>query len=174
MGWKESCVMDERMKFIVECESGNWSMAEACRRVRISRKTGYKWLSRYEEEGVDGLKDRSCASRGHPNAVDARTEHSVLEMKRRHMTFGPAKIRVRLMQDDPERVWPAASTMGDILKRHGLVVPRTKRRRATPSTQPLRHCTQPNDLWCADFKGWFCTTDGARCDPLAQSAALSR
>ena len=174
MGWKESCVMDERMKFIVECESGNWSMAEACRRVRISRKTGYKWLSRYEEEGVDGLKDRSCASRGHPNAVDARTEHSVLEMKRRHMTFGPAKIRVRLMQDDPERVWPAASTMGDILKRHGLVVPRTKRRRATPSTQPLRHCTQPNDLWCADFKGWFCTTDGARCDPLTITDGASR
>ena len=101
MGWKESCVMDERMKFIVECESGNWSMAEACRRARISRKTGYKWMSRYGEEGVDGLKDRSCASRGHPNAVDARTEHGVLEMKRR---------------------------------------------RATPSTQPLRHCAQPNDV----------------------------
>lgn len=174
MGWKASCVMDERMKFIVDCESGNLSMAESCRRAGISRKTGYKWLGRYVEEGLDGLQERSRASLRHPNAVEARTEQAILEMKRRHMTFGPAKIRVRLMHDEPEGVWPAVSTVGDILKRHGLVVSRKKRRRATPSSEPLRHCTQANDVWCADFKGWFCTRDGARCEPLTISDGASR
>lgn len=174
MGWKASCVMDERMKFIVDCESEELSMAEACRRAGISRKTGYKWLGRYEEEGLEGLKERSRASSRHPNAVEACTEQAILEMKRRHMTFGPAKIRVRLMHDAPEAQWPAVSTMGDILNRHGLVVPRKKRRRATPSAQPLRHCTRANDVWCADFKGWFCTRDGAHCEPLTITDGASR
>jgi putative transposase len=166
MVWKASCVMDERMKFIVECQSGNWNMAEACRRASISRKTGYKWLERYDVEGLDGLKDHSRASARHPNAVDEATEQAVLNMKHNHMGFGPAKIRARLMALQPHRLWPAASTMGEILKRHGLVIPRKKRRHASPCSQPLSHCTQANDVWCADFKGWFRTGDGERCEPL--------
>lgn len=174
MGWKASCVMDERIKFIVDCHSGHWSMAEACRRVGISRKTGYKWLERYGEDGLDGLRDKSRASVGHPNAVDEATEQAVLAMKRKHVQFGPAKVRVRLMKTEPHRRWPAASTIGDILKRHGLVVPRKRRRHATPTSQPLSHCTEANDVWCADFKGWFYTGDGQRCEPLTITDGASR
>jgi len=174
MGWKASCVMDERMKFIVECKSGDWCMAQACRRAGISRKSGYKWLKRYAEDGLDGLEDRSRAPTGHPNAVDEASGQAILAMKRKHLQFGPAKVRVRLMQAHPDRHWPATSTIGDILKRHGLVVPRKKRRHATPTSEPLGHCTQANDVWCADFKGWFCTGDGQRCEPLTISDGASR
>lgn len=174
MGWKASCVMDERMKFMVECHSGDWSMAEACRRAGISRKSGYKWLERYAEQGLDGLKDRSRASTQHPNTVDEATEQAILDMKHKHMNFGPAKVRVRLMTLQPARPWPATSTIGDILKRHGLVVARKKRKHASPASQPLGHCTQPNDVWCADFKGWFRTGDGERCEPLTITDADSR
>ena len=166
MAWKVSCVMDERMKFIVDCASGQWSMAEVCRRSGISRKTGYKWLDRYTEQGVDSLKDRSRVPHHHPNEVDAETEERIVEYKNKHMLWGPLKVRAQLLKDFSQRPWPAASTIGDILKRRGLVVARIKRNHATPSQTPLAHCGAPNDVWCADFKGWFRTGDGTRCDPL--------
>ena len=74
----------------------------------------------------------------------------------------------------PEIEWPAASTIGEILRRHGLTVPRKKRSRATPSSQPLAHASGPNTVWCADFKGWFRCQAGARCDPLTITDNYSR
>ena len=174
MSWKVSCVMEERMRFVVECRSGNWSMAEVCRRCGISRKTGYKWLERYGEGDVEGLKDRARAPWSHPNAVDAATEHEILAFKRAHILWGPGKLLAKLQEREPQRTWPAASTIGDMLKRHGLVVRRRKRNHATSSSQPLAHCAGANDVWCADFKGWFRTGDGKRCDPLTITDASSR
>jgi len=81
MSWKASCVMDERVRFIADCLSGNWSMAELCRRYGISRKTGYKWVERYGREGIDGLKERSRAPLSHPNAVGAQAEEMVVVCK---------------------------------------------------------------------------------------------
>ena len=174
MSWKVSCVMSERMKFIVESESGQWSMSEMCRRHGVSRKTGYKWLRRYMEDGVDGLKNRSRAPQYHPNAVDAETEEAIVLCKQLHMLDGPRKVRARLLREQPDRAWPAASTMGDLLKRRGLVVPRKTRRHATPSIQPLSHCAAANEVWCIDFKGWFLTGDGTKCEPLTIMDAHSR
>lgn len=174
MAWKVSCVMDERLKFLSDCLSGEFSMAEACRRHGVSRETGYKWLARYRELGVEGLQDRSRAPVTHPNAVGTEMEDAVLTFKRKHMLWGPRKIRDALVLKEPQVVWPAASTIGEILDRHGLVARRRRRRHATPSCAPLAHCAASNDVWCVDFKGWFRTGDGARCDPLTITDGATR
>jgi putative transposase len=174
MGWKETCIMEERFKFIQECQSGDESLAELCRRYGVSRKTGYKWLERYREDGLDGLRDQSRAADCHPNEVLEEVAGEVLEMRRRHPHWGPAKLRVRLQREAPEIIWPAASTIGAILKRAGLTVPRKYRRKATPSQNPLRQAAAANQVWSADFKGWFRCGDGRRCDPLTMTDGHSR
>jgi transposase InsO family protein len=90
------------------------------------------------------------------------------------MRWGPRKLKRILERDEPGRSWPAASTIGALLRREGLVVPRKKRRRTTPYSEPLAHADGPNRVWCADFKGWFRTADGERIDPLTISDAHSR
>jgi putative transposase len=174
MPWKDTCPMKERSRFVVEYESGRYSMAELCRMYGISRPTGYKWIGRYEAEGPPGLGDRSRAPRRHPNAVPAESEAMVLETRATYPTWGPKKLRAWLQAHRPTRCWPAASTLGEILKRHGLTVPRKRRRRTPPYTEPFAACDGPNAVWCIDFKGWFRTGDGTRCDPLTVSDAYSR
>jgi transposase InsO family protein len=90
------------------------------------------------------------------------------------MSWGPRKLKRVLEREAPQRAWPASSTMGALLAREGLVVPRKKRRRASPYTQPFAGADAPNRVWCADFKGWFQTGDGERIDPLTISDACSR
>jgi putative transposase len=174
MGWKETCVMEERFKFVQEFQTDDWSFAELCRRYGVSRQTGYKWLGRYAAAGLEGLRDESRAPDHHPNEVLAEVADAVLEMRREHPHWGPLKLRRRLQREGPEILWPAASTMGEILKRAGLTVPRKQRRRATPSPSPLSHAAAANGVWSADFKGWFRCGDGSRCDPLTRSDGYSR
>jgi transposase InsO family protein len=174
VGWKETSVVDERLQFIGECKSGEWSMAEVCRRFEISRITGYKWLKRYEEEGWEGLKDRSHAPHHNPRQVAEEVEEAIVEARAAHPYWGPVKLRTWLQRSEPKIQWPAASTVGEILRRHGLAVPRKKRFKAPPNSEPLKEANGPNRIWCADFKGWFRCLDGSRCDPLTISDAYSR
>lgn len=166
MPWKETCVMEERMKFVMERELEELPLAALCRKYGVSRPVGYKWLRRYEEGGVEGLRDRSRAPKHHPNGVPAQMEEAIVQLRTKRRYWGPRKIRARLVRRHPQQKWPAASTIGEILKRHGLTVPRKGRRRAPPSGRPLSKSEGPNTLWCADFKGWFRTGDARRCDPL--------
>jgi putative transposase len=166
--------MEERFKFIQEYQNEEESFAELCRRYGVSRKTGYKWVERYGAEGLDGLRDRSRAAEYHPNEVLKEVSDEVLEMRRRHPHWGPAKLRVRLQREAPEIIWPAASTIGEMLKRAGLTVRRRHRQRATPSQSALNHAAAANQVWSADFKGWFRCGDGSRCDPLTMSDGYSR
>lgn len=175
MGWKETCAVEERYQFIQECKLKEWSIAELCRRYGISRKTGYKWLARYEEERLKGLMDRSRAPRNHPNQVAPEVAEAVIELRRQYRLWGPEKLHARLQTDVPETRWPAPSTMGELLKRRGLTSSSSKRRRRTdPSLNPLSHAAGANQVWCADFKGWFRCGDGTRCDPLTITDAYSR
>lgn len=166
--------MDERRKFVREHRRQAVSMSELCSRFGISRRTGYKWLARFDELGEPGLSDRSRAPAKHPNTTPQELENVIVELRRAHMRWGPRKLRAWLKTRRPEREWPAASTFGDILRRHGLVLPFTARRRCPPFTHPLAHANGPNAVWCADFKGWFRTIDGSRCDPLTITDAYSR
>jgi len=174
MAWKASCVMDERVKFVARALEGSESMTAVCARFGVSRKTGYKWLTRYEAEGVEGLAERSRAPHSHPATTPLPVREAVIAMKRHYPGEGPKKIRVLLMRRYPDQPWPAVSTIGAILKQAGLVESRPRRQKAAPSSQPLRHATAPNDVWTADFKGWFLTGDGRRCTPLTVSDAYSR
>ena len=99
---------------------------------------------------------------------------AILALRRAHPHWGPKKLRAILPEREPRRAWPAASTMGDLLRREGLSQPRRRTRYVVPLTQPLAAAQAPNDVWTADFKGWFRTADGTRCDPLTVADACSR
>jgi transposase InsO family protein len=173
MPWTKTTAQEERARFIRLIREMTLPFTEACELVGISRKTGYKWLGRFESEGGAGLADRSSAPRSHPNAVTADVRERVLDFRRAHRSWGPDKLLVGLEREDPETDWPAASTVAVMLKAAGLVTPRRRRRRTPPMTQPFAPCTQPNDLWCIDFKGQF-PVGGRLCYPLTITDAFSR
>ncbi len=140
----------------------------------MSRKTGYKWFERYGEVGVAGLVDRSRAPRQHPQAMTDEIAECCVAVRRAHPSWGPAKVRAWLERRAPRTQWPAASSIGTLFDREGLTIKRRLRRRSSPSSTPFAHCGAANDVWCIDFKGWFRTDDGARCEPLTLSDAHSR
>jgi putative transposase len=174
MHWKASSVVDERTRFVLERERGLHTMTELCEVYNITRETGYYWLRRYQQGGLEALQDRDRAPRQHPNQTPEEIEEAVLELRRAHMSWGPRKLKRVLEREESQRPWPAASTIGEMLAREGLVVARKKRRRAPPYTQPFASADAPNRVWCADFKGWFRTGDGERIDPLTITDACSR
>ena len=175
MPWRETCAMDERMRFIVEHERGDVGMAELCRAHGISRKTGYKWLERYRGGGLAGLAERSRAPRRRPGMTDPAVVARIVAARGEHPTWGPRKLVAWLGRREPGLALPAPSTAGEALRRAGLVVPRRRRGRATPSGGgPLGACAEANAVWCADFKGQFRTRDGTWCYPLTISDAASR
>src|SRR6267378_8272715 len=174
MPWKAISVMEEKLRFILEYESDEYSMSELCQRYNISRETGYLTLRRYRATGLAGLLPHSHAAHRHHNQTPEEIEQKVLELRQAHMRWGPRKLKRILERDEPGRNWPVASTIGALLKREGLVVARKKRLHTAPYTQPLAHAQECNRVWCADFKGWFRTGDGERIDPLTISDAYSR
>lgn len=174
MSWKETCPMDQRLQFIGLYLSHEYSMAALCRQFGISRKTGYKLVQRYIQEGVCGLSDRSRAPHNHSNQVSLLVEQLILDTRQRFPHWGPRKLRAWLMRNQPEVNWPAASTIGVILNRHGLTVPRKRCRRTQPYSEPFKSCDRPNAVWSADFKGWFLTGDKTRCEPLTITDNYSR
>src|SRR5262249_14155751 len=174
MGWMETCAVDERMRFVMAVESQEEPFAVVCRRFGVSRKTGYKWLARYETDGVSGLLDRSRAPHDHPQAIAAAIRERCLAVRRAHPTWGPVKVRAWLERRKPDIGWPSASTIGALFDREGLTWKRRLRRRCPPPAAPFANCDEANDVWCIDFKGWFRTGDGGRCEPLTLSDAYSR
>lgn len=166
--------MHEKLQFIFAYERHELTLTELCERFGIARETGYVWLRRYQQSGPDGLRELNRAPRSHPNQTPPAIERAVLDLRQAHGRFGPRKLKRILEDKEPSQVWPATSTIGEIIKRAGLVVPRKKRRRTEPYTQPLAHAEESNRVWCADFKGWFQTQDGTRIDPLTVSDAYSR
>jgi putative transposase len=172
MPWKETCVMRERIGLINKYVSGDFGISELAREYEVSRKTVYKWLERFERDGWEGMQDQSKAPEHHPNAVPEQIEQAILELKARKPLWGAPKLRAKLLEKLDK--CPAESTISQILRRHGLSHPAKRRRRATPSQQPLSHCQQCNQIWCADFKGWFRTGDGCKCTPLTISDGHSR
>jgi transposase InsO family protein len=166
--------MEEKLRFVFAYERKEWSMSGLCREFGISRETGYVWLRRYRLMGAAGLMELDRSPVHSPNRTAEGIEQAVLELRQAHMTWGPRKLKRVLERDQPGRVWPAASTIGAMLKRAGLVVARRKRRKAEPYTEPLGHAVEANRVWCADFKGWFRCGDRTRIDPLTISDAWSR
>lgn len=164
--------MDERLKFVARLLDGE-KMAGLCREFGISRKTGYKVFRRYRDYGLDGLTDRSRRPYRQANQLPFQVESRIVQLKQEHPSWGAPKIREKLRRMNLGVQTPAISTVHAVLDRHGLV---TRRRRHRPRAQgtPLSQPLQPNDLWCADYKGEFMLADHRYCYPLTVSDSASR
>lgn len=173
MPWKETSVMDERMRFVIRLKDGE-SMALLCREFGISRKTGYKILDRYEECGLEGLSDRTRRPHRYANQLPEQIEAAIVQSKRDKPNWGARKIRERLLRSLPHGIKvPARSTIHAILDRHGLVS-RSRRSRTRAEGTPLSAGLAPNDLWCTDFKGEFQLANKQYCYPLTVTDHSSR
>tara|TARA_Y100001933_G_C18927315_1_gene533737 strand:+ start:79 stop:1257 length:1179 start_codon:yes stop_codon:yes gene_type:complete len=176
MPWKESNVLHERIKFVNEAIEGQWSVTDLCRKYGISRKTGYKFLERFRDHGLDGLMDRSRAPESQPNRVSGEMIDTLIDRRIQYPTWGPRKVLRSLQRENPAIIeWPAISTVGEIFKRHGLVKSKKKRRpNGLYHRGPGDPANRPNQTWCADHKGPFRTADGYIVNPLTVSDEYSR
>lgn len=172
MPWKACKPMDERLKFIARLLDGE-KMAPLCREFSISRKTGYKLLKRYNDSGLQALTDRSRRPYRHANQLPFQIETLIVRLKQEKPAWGAPKIRERLRRLYPDVHCPAISTVHATLDRHGLVQ-RRKRRRNHPSGTVLSNASEPNALWCADYKGEFMLADRRYCYPLTITDFVSR
>lgn len=173
MPWKAQDPQKERMRFVVEHEKGLYSMKELCERFGISRETGYTLLRRWKEEGVEAVKERSRAPK-HRQSVAEEIQAILLEARRAHSHWGPRTILAVLQKEHPELELPAASTVGDLYKREGLVRSRPRPRRWRHPGRSSLVASEPNQLWSTDFKGQFRTSDGKTCYPLTVADAHTR
>jgi len=174
MPWKETNTMDQRLRFIGDVLRDEESFSELCRRYGISRETGYKWRSRYLEDGAAALSDRPRAPKRHPNATAPKVVELLLEARRAHPRWGPRKLVAVVGREYPGLVLPSASTVGELLRRNGLTVARRRRRSAEGPASHLGSQEGPNATWAIDFKGHFRTRDGRYCYPLTLQDGHSR
>lgn len=170
MGWKESERVSERLEFCRLHEVGGIGMSELCRRFGVSRKTGYKWLSRWQQEGEAGLQDRSRRPLRSPRKSSDEVERAVVELRRDKPHWGGRKIR-HVLQSRGLLEVPSASSITRILHRHGLIDPSVSEKH-----KPWNRFEKPfpNDLWQVDFKGDFSMSGGGRCYPLTLLDDCSR
>ena len=174
MPWSETGRMDERARFVIEALEGWTSMSELCEKFGVSRRIGYKWVRRFERGGFAALEDRSRARKAQAAATPPEVVAEIVALRQKHPTWGPRKLRARLAVLKPEVRWPAGSTIGELLKREGLVKPRRRRQRSGVWASPRTEADQPNRVWTADFKGEFRLGCGRLCYPLTVVDACTR
>jgi putative transposase len=172
MPWRECCKMDERLRFVARLLEGE-KMAVLCREFDISRKTGYKIFERYQSCGIEGLTDRSRRPYRQANRLPFQIETLIVRLKKEHPSWGAPKIREKIRRRHSDLHLPAISTVHAVLDRHGLVT-RGRRARYHAEGTTLSKPTQPNELWCADYKGEFMLADRRYCYPLTITDFASR
>ena len=174
MPFAETCIVDERTRFIEDVHRSLRSFTELCERYGISRKTGYKWLRRWKAEGPAGLEDRSSRPTHCPWATPPDVIEAILKVRRTYIDYGAKKICWYLEKHRPELELPSRMTVHNVLRRHDLVPkPRRRVRRWHPG-RPDTVADSPNRSWSADFKGEFRTRDGRYCYPLTVQDMHSR
>ena len=174
MPWKEICAMEIKKEMITDWLTKDFTITELSYSYCVSRKTIYKWIDRYHQKGIAGLVELSREPDSHPNATPIEKVEAILALKKQKMKWGPRKIIAKLRNDYPDVKWPADSTSNNILKKHGLVLPRKYRRRMPPYTAPFLACSSSNAVWSADYKGHFKMGNNQRCYPLTISDNYSR
>jgi len=174
MPWKESSVMEERLRFVARLLDGE-GMSDVCRSFGISRKTGYKIYNRYKDHGLEALCDRSRRPVRYANQLPVQLEHMIVRLKKEKPRWGARKIRELLIRrlNGDVRI-PATSTVHAVLDRFGLVKRGRQRRRNKAQGTPLSKPMAPNELWCADYKGEFKLGNGQYCYPLTVTDQVSR
>ncbi|MDL1860728.1 transposase [Betaproteobacteria bacterium PRO7] len=166
--------MDQRTQFVADFLRHSLSISELCELYCVSRKTGYKWIDRYLQQGPAGLQERSRRPHASPNATPAHVTAAFIELRTHHPSWGAKKLLSVLERRHPHWDLPGRSTVCDILSRNGLV-PKQRRRRAIGHPgAPTTALLVPNVVWSADYKGQFKTGDGRYCYPLTVTDNCSR
>lgn len=174
MPWAQTDPMNERIRFVQALRKRRASFRSLCTAFGVAPKTGYKWLHLFEAGGAAALRDRSRRPNSNSRTMSAEMAGRLVALRHGYPTWGPKKLVAWLEANEPGWDLPAPSTVGEMLKRRGLVQPRKRRTRQPPRTEPLRHADKPNAVWAMDFKGWFRLGDGTRCDPLTITDGFSR
>ena len=175
MPWTNTPTTEQRQKFVTLANSGRFTVTELCLEFGVSRKCGHKWLVRHAEGGAAALADGSRAPHSMPLRTSEAIERIVVSERRLHPTWGPKKIRAVLERKHSIETPPAISTLGEILKRHGMIEARRRKPGAFEVKRgELTAALRPNHVWATDFKGHFQTLDGERCDPLTVTDLFSR
>ena len=169
MPWMESSTMSLRAEFVTLAQSKDVNVRQLCRRFGISAKTGYKWLSRFKAAGAVALADRSRRPHHSPSRTRQQLQEQVCQVRQQHPAWGGRKIHARLLALG-NRAVPAASTISDILRRHGLL--RAEESVKHTAFRRFEH-EHPNDLWQMDFMGHF-PLDHGRCHTLTVLDDCSR
>jgi putative transposase len=175
MPWPERSTVSLRKEFVLRALGKEASFTELCRQHGVSRKTGYKWLQRFKAEGIVGLVDESRRPKTSPTEMTEAMKADIVRLRQAHPTWGGKKLRKLLMKSHGESA-PSVRTIERVMQEYGLIRRRRWRERsiAVPSKAPVVKVEAPNDLWTVDFKGWWQTTDGIRCEPLTVRDAHSR
>lgn len=174
MPWKEVRPMDQKTLFIAGYLEGSRMFGELCRFYGISRKTGYKWIARYERDGLLGLEELSRKPHSCPHRTPYSIRKEIIELRQKRIKPGPKKIQSLLLKRHSESEIPSKTTIYNILNMEGLVEKRRLRRHVPPGVKPVKTGRDPNDLWTADFKGQFLTGDRKWCFPLTVMDDVSR
>lgn len=174
MPWQETSPMSEKSRFIADARSGLWTHTEVCDRHGISRQNGYKWLRRFEEEGYEGLEERSRAPQASPQRMSDTMRALLLGAKSKQPSWGAEKVRSYLMRRHLGMRFPARSTVHELFRQEGLVDSGRRRRKLKHPGAPYVNPTAPNLIWAMDFKGQFRMGNTAYCYPLTVSDVYSR
>ena len=179
MSWSVCGLKDTRVEFVMVAGEADASMSLACREFGISRKTGYKWLRRYNTSGLEGLVDLGRRPRSSPLQLSGDAVVALVKLHEGHDDWGPKKLRARMIRSNscPDGKVPSLATVARLARRMGWTEAKGRGRprpqRALP-TEPLSGAERPNRVWTADFKGWWRTRDGQRCEPLTIRDLYSR
>jgi transposase-like protein len=173
MPWKETTMMEQKLEFINEWRSGNFNISELCRQFDISPPTAYKYLKRYEKEGLEGLKEKERTPHSHPRQTGEAIENQIVAHRKEHPRWSGEKIWKLLHKDFSEEEIPCVSTVNRIIKRYGLIRERRRRPRVKP-VYPIFNPQGCNGVWSADFKGKFRMGNKLYCHPLTIAEAYSR
>jgi len=174
--WRTTDLVKIREEFVQLALSGRYPVTALCNAYGISEKTGHKWLARFKDEGRPGLSDRSHVPHEAPHKISDAVHREIISLREKHPTWGPRKLLVVLQRRLPNTHWPAASTIGDLLRREGHVRPsrRSKHSLGLPIDSGLTMATAANEVWTTDFKGEFRLLTGPYCYPLTAQDASSR
>lgn len=173
MPWNPESPMDQKKQVIADYYRNVLTVEELAERYGVSRKTIYKWVDRFTQDGQRGLEERSCRPHHSPHQTPAAIVEKILQVQKRHR-WGAKKLRRILMDRDPRVAWPSVATFTTILDRNGCVVKRRRRRKPGHPGKPSTSPDAPNLVWSADFKGQFKTRDGRYCYPLTVTDNYSR
>lgn len=174
MPWRNTSMFEQRKNFILAVQNPRrLTFSQLCQEYNISTKTGYKWLHRYQKNGEKGLTDLPRIPIHQPTKISLDVENCIISIRQEFKTWGPKKIRAEIIHNFGFLQPPSEASIGKILIKHQLSKPRILRRHVA-QTAPLAECNAPNNVWMYDFKGWFITGNGSKCEPLTITDGYSR